>query len=231
MSEAEVLVRLGVALVFGALIGVERQWHHKNAGVKTHSLVALGSATIAIVSTLGLGPNSAPTQLAVGVVTGIGFIGGGVIIVRAGGVQGITTAATLWATSALGLVLGGGYYTVAAMVFLGILFIQFPLRALDAWIDSQSAPSTLLLLCRLAVQCSSAVEDNVRSLSSAFVDQLGTAHVDWSEARSGTEVSLEMRVAMPLAQVAGLRALAQRLAGVDGVSKVEWSASNPVEGD
>src|SRR5437879_944932 len=98
MTDTELAARLLISLFFGALIGIERQWHHKNAGLKTNTLVAVGATAFALVSQHGFGPNSNPAQVAAGVVTGIGFIGGGVIMRRSGNVQGINTAATLWTT-------------------------------------------------------------------------------------------------------------------------------------
>src|SRR5262245_3515051 len=76
---------------------VERQWRHKNAGVRTHALVSVGASTFGLISLLGFGATNNPMLIAGGVVTGIGFIGGGVIMHQGGMIQGINTAATLWA--------------------------------------------------------------------------------------------------------------------------------------
>src|SRR5438132_2340239 len=103
MTDTELAARLLLSLLFGALIGIERQWHHKNAGLKTNTLVAVGATAFALISERGFGPNSNPAQIAAGVVTGIGFIGGGVIMRRSGNVQGINTAATLWTAAGMGL--------------------------------------------------------------------------------------------------------------------------------
>src|SRR5262245_51193109 len=80
LQPAEAAIRLALAFVVGACAGVERQWRHKNAGLRTHTLVAVGAAAFTIVSALGLGPTSSPMLIAAAVVTGIGFIGGGVIM-------------------------------------------------------------------------------------------------------------------------------------------------------
>src|SRR5204863_2093984 len=97
ISTLELIVRLALATVFGMLVGVERQWHHKNAGIKTNTLVSVGAAAFALISHRGFGETNNPAAVAAGVVTGIGFIGAGVIMRRGGSVQGINTAATLWA--------------------------------------------------------------------------------------------------------------------------------------
>jgi putative Mg2+ transporter-C (MgtC) family protein len=139
LSALDLAARVLVACAFGALVGIERQWHHKNAGVRTHALVSLGAAAFAIISLLGFGPTNNPMLIAGGVVTGIGFIGGGVIMHRGPTVQGINTAATLWATASMGLAAGAGYFHVASAVVLAMLFVQFPLWWLEHAIDRVAA--------------------------------------------------------------------------------------------
>jgi putative Mg2+ transporter-C (MgtC) family protein len=138
LSIAELTLRLSLAFILGALVGVERQWHHKHAGLRTHTLVAVGAAAFTIVSSLGLGPTNSPMMIAAGVVTGIGFIGGGVIMHQGPTVQGINTAATLWTTASMGLAAGAGYYALMAMVFTAVLVVQFPLQWVEQWIDRHS---------------------------------------------------------------------------------------------
>jgi uncharacterized membrane protein YhiD involved in acid resistance len=135
---AEVAIRLVLAFVVGACVGVERQWNHKNAGLRTHTLVAVGAAAFTIVSALGLGPTTSPMLVAAGVVTGIGFIGGGVIMHDGHGVHGLNTAATLWTTASMGLAAGGGYYIVTGMIFVAVLMVQCPLVLVEQWIDRAS---------------------------------------------------------------------------------------------
>jgi putative Mg2+ transporter-C (MgtC) family protein len=138
LPTGQVAIRLALASVLGACAGVERQWHHKNAGLRTHTLVAVGAAAFTIVSSLGLGPTNNPMLIAAGVVTGIGFIGGGVIMHRGPTVQGINTAATLWTTASVGLAAGAGYFPVALIVFVVLVLVQFPLQRVETWIDRRS---------------------------------------------------------------------------------------------
>src|SRR2546422_5456749 len=79
MTDLELLARVLLSQVFGLIVGVERQWHHKNAGIKTNTLVAVGSTAFALISARGFGATNNPAAVAAGVVTGIGFIGAGVI--------------------------------------------------------------------------------------------------------------------------------------------------------
>ena len=130
----ELVLRLAAAFLLGALAGIERQWHHKHAGVRTHTLVAVGAATFTLVS-ITLAGRSGSMVIAAGVVTGIGFIGGGVIMHQGEAVQGINTAATLWATASIGLAAGAGYYELMLLVFAALLLVQFPLAWVERWID------------------------------------------------------------------------------------------------
>jgi len=102
------VIRLGLALAFGAVIGVEREWRLKQAGLKTMSLVAMGAAAFGMMTDTFGDDNHNPGQIAAAVVGGIGFLGAGVIMRRGVTVQGLTTAATLWASASVGVASGLG---------------------------------------------------------------------------------------------------------------------------
>jgi len=121
-------LRIALAALFGGLIGIEREWRHKAAGIKTNMLVAIGAAAFAMVSNTFGPTNHNPAQIAAAVVTGIGFVGAGVIIHRGMSVQGVTTAATLWANAAMSLAIGLGQYLAGLSVFAAMLFVQFLMR-------------------------------------------------------------------------------------------------------
>src|ERR1700692_443890 len=97
MHNFQPALQLLMSAVFGTLVGIERQWRHKNAGLKTNALVSVGATAFGLIALGGFGPGSQPTHIAAGVVTGVGFIGAGVIMHRGGSLQGINSAATLWA--------------------------------------------------------------------------------------------------------------------------------------
>jgi putative Mg2+ transporter-C (MgtC) family protein len=152
-------IRIALALVFGAIIGVEREWRHKNAGLKTNTLVAIGSAAFAMMTnTFGPG-NHNPAQLAAAVVGGIGFIGAGVIIHRGATVQGVTTAATLWANASMGVAVGLGYPIIGSLTFAGIIVVQFGLRSAEKAIERRAPPSSEMEL-RVVCDESSLAEVN-----------------------------------------------------------------------
>lgn len=121
----EFILRLFVAGVLGGLIGLEREYRSKVAGFRTHSLVALGSALFMIVSMFGFDDVVAgelqrmvrldPSRVAAGIVSGIGFIGAGAIIFQKNKVRGLTTAAGLWVTAAIGMACGAGMYVLSVV--------------------------------------------------------------------------------------------------------------------
>jgi putative Mg2+ transporter-C (MgtC) family protein len=116
----ETLSSLLLAVAFGALVGIEREIAHRPAGLRTHMLVSLGSCLFTIVS---LNFSAQPAQVAGGIVAGIGFIGAGTIWAEKDKVKGITTAASLWATAAIGLTTGLGDYPLAATVTVLVVVV------------------------------------------------------------------------------------------------------------
>lgn len=125
----ELYLRLFVALIMGALIGFERATKNKDAGVRTHSLVCLGSAAIMVLSGFSEGEYRDPMRLAAQVISGIGFIGAGIIWMdKTSNIKrGLTTAANIWVTSGLGLIIGYGLYDIAIVTFtLMLLSLNLP---------------------------------------------------------------------------------------------------------
>ena len=120
----EQVTRLVLAVILGGLIGWERERSHKPAGLRTHMLVCLGSALITIISISYFTDDYA--RIIAGIVTGIGFIGAGTIIAQGTkGIHGLTTAATLWVASAIGICVGVGWYVLGVIVTILIVLILF----------------------------------------------------------------------------------------------------------
>src|SRR5258708_29882600 len=110
LSDTELIQRLLLAAAVGGLLGAERELRRKSAGFRTNILIALGAAIFTIMSVM-LSPGAADgTRIAAQIVTGIGFLGAGTILHNRDGVQGLTTAATVWVNAALGVAAGGGQY-------------------------------------------------------------------------------------------------------------------------
>jgi putative Mg2+ transporter-C (MgtC) family protein len=129
-------LRLGAAILAGALIGLERQWHQKSAGLRTNTLVAMGSALYVMLS-LDLTAEMAAgdvTRVVGQVVVGVGFLGAGVILHQGMDVQGLTTAATIWCSAAIGSLAGAGYFAEAGIGTLAILFVNSLFMRIDHWL-------------------------------------------------------------------------------------------------
>lgn len=138
--QVEYLVRIFVAACLGILIGSERKNRNKSAGIRTHVIVALGAALIMVVSKYGFMDveRADAARVAAQVVSGIGFLGAGVIFVRNNLVNGLTTAAGIWATAGVGLALGSGMYVVGISSALLVLLIQFVMHRIAYFADVAS---------------------------------------------------------------------------------------------
>jgi len=130
-AEIVMVLRLLLAALLGAIIGYQRERAGKPAGLRTHTLICVGAALFTIASIYGFS-GASPAQVAAGIVAGIGFLGAGAIFHRETGiVQGLTTAATIWAVAAVGLLAGAGLYLISAVataVILIVLLLPHPIR-------------------------------------------------------------------------------------------------------
>lgn len=144
MDERTLIVRLGLALLLGGLLGLERELRGHAAGLRTHLLVSLGSCLFTLVSiTAGQvleGPEPSfvradVTRIASQVVVGIGFLGGGAILRHGTSVQGLTTAANLWLTASVGLAAGFGFFLGASVTVALALGVLVGLRPVEEWIE------------------------------------------------------------------------------------------------
>ncbi len=125
----DITLRLLLAAALGAGIGYQRERANKPAGLRTHMLISLGSALFTVISIFGFNGTVDPSRVAAGVVTGIGFIGAGVILrgVRGEHVVGLTTAASIWAVAAIGMAAGVGMYLIATIVaVIAVLVLMIP---------------------------------------------------------------------------------------------------------
>lgn len=143
---------LVLALALSAAVGVEREIRQKSAGLRTHTLVGFASALILLVSKYGftdvLGDHTVldPSRVAAQIVSGIGFIGGGLIFVRRDAVRGLTTAATIWLVAAVGMAAGAGLWLLAVVVTAGYFLVVFAFTPLAVRLPrSRYAPSRLRL--------------------------------------------------------------------------------------
>ena len=130
----ENLIKLGMAVLVGGVVGAEREFQDKAAGFRTIILITLGSTLFTMFS-VSMDPDSSRTRIAANIVTGIGFLGAGAIVREGGRIAGLTTAATIWLAAALGMGIGAGEleFAGAATVVTLIVLLLFP--RLESWID------------------------------------------------------------------------------------------------
>lgn len=129
----EIFLRFLLAAVWGGLVGIEREYRSKSAGFRTMIMISIGSCFFTLISSTLGGAN--PDRIAANIVTGIGFLGAGVIFRGENRVNGITTAATIWTVSAVGMGIGGGYYFAAGCASMFILVILVVLPYIERQID------------------------------------------------------------------------------------------------
>ncbi len=145
----EIALRLILSVVLGGVIGFERERHNRPAGFRTHILVCSGSALIMMVSAYGFtgqmgeGFLADPGRIAAGVVTGIGFLGAGTILQQRGSVRGLTTAATIWVVSGVGLAAGVGFYLGATLTTVFVLVSLLLLRKVESALFSRNRLNSL----------------------------------------------------------------------------------------
>ena len=210
LSHADLAARIGLALLLGGIVGAEREVYGHPAGVRTHIMVALGSALFAIISTHGFDTfvTSKPTNVRVDVtrvvsqiVVGIGFLGGGTIIKQGFSIRGLTTAASLWVVAAVGTAAGVGSYFAAVLTTAVVVASLVVLRLPRRWLRVRVASRTDTVVARLrrdadpagvvsAIQRLQGVE--VRALT---VREEGGVTVVEFDLRRGADVDLETRLA------------------------------------
>jgi putative Mg2+ transporter-C (MgtC) family protein len=136
LSDAELIQRLLLAAVLGGLIGVEREWRNKEAGLRTNILIAIGSAVFTLMSIELTDARTGDTsRVAAQIVTGIGFLGAGAIMRTDAGIQGLTTAATIWVNAAVGVAAGGGEFHLAVITTGVTLAVLLVLQPIEKYID------------------------------------------------------------------------------------------------
>ena len=217
----EVLLRLALAAVFGAAIGVERELREREAGLRTHLLVSVGSALFTIVSAYGFREflvhggsvvRTDPSRIAAQIVTGIGFLGAGAIIRQGLSVRGLTTAATLWVVAAIGMASGAGYYSAAAITTVLVILSLWPLRVLAHRIFVRFRPERERLVVDLERGRSPGIVLDAVEAAGAHVESLALADED--DRRS---VALDVDFP-PKTRDAVLAAVSD----LEGVKAVQW---------
>lgn len=140
---SDFLLKIGCAFLTGALIGIERQYRQRNAGLRTNILVATGAATFTVLSYAMTSSSGDPSRMAAQIISGIGFLGGGLILKDGVNVRGLNTAATIWCSAACGTLSGSGLYAEAFVLVGCVLFTHIGLRTVCRWIEQKTSGSYL----------------------------------------------------------------------------------------
>lgn len=222
LTLAELTLRIGLAAALGAAIGLERELREREAGLRTHLLVALGAALFTIVSAYAWSDWSFsnrsgivfdPTRIAAQIVTGVGFLGAGAIIRQGLTVRGLTTAATLWAVAAIGMAVGAGYYAAAVITTVIVIVSLWPLRILAYHMFMRIRPEERPLEIELPSGASA------RHVLAA-VEDLGGDVESFQLERSRDGLLVILRAAFP----GGPNEALSRLADLEDVRAVRWSS-------
>jgi putative Mg2+ transporter-C (MgtC) family protein len=206
--QADLAVRMLIAAALGAAIGLEREIHEHPAGMRTHLLVALGSAIFTELSIYafsgGPAPNgSLPTdtsRVAAQIVSGIGFLGAGAILKYGTSIRGLTTAASLWTAAAIGMAAGAGEWLIAGVGTFIVLFSLWPLNALIARLHK---PGQHVIRLRLEVGRLEALGDMSRLLVDRRVEMAGINSQRISKGRYEVELDLRLPTAVRPQDVIG----------------------------
>ena len=216
-------VNLGVALGCGALIGSERQVRQRMAGLRTNALVALGAASFVIFS--GLYPDEvSPTRVAAQIVSGIGFLGAGIIFRDGFNVHGLNTAATLWCSAGVGMMAGHGAWDHALLLTGLVVFVNLGLRPLVKLLKRYTrAGMPVIRAFRVQVSIDPAQEADVRALMLRTLT-LGGLHISEIGVTAGDLGRLDLSATVTAEAVgeAALEQAVQRLAAEPGLIRVRW---------
>lgn len=231
ISMQQTAAHLAVALALGAAIGFERQWRQRLAGLRTNTLVALGAATFVVFEAL-MPDNGSPTRVAAQVVSGIGFLGAGIIFREGLNVRGLNTAATLWCSAAVGVLAGAGAWLQATLAATLVVGVNLLLRPLVQRISAQPLTSVELPSgYTVSVVCQGEREAYVRalmlqslSLGALHLRRLESANIEGSD-RVGVTAALtaDGRPDVVLEQIVG------RLSLEPAVTAARWSVEALIE--
>ncbi|MCU1257618.1 MAG: putative Mg(2+) transport ATPase [Bryobacterales bacterium] len=226
-------IRMVAALLLGGVIGLERQWRQRMTGLRTNALVAVGSAMFVMMGGLIAGDGS-QGRVAAYVVSGIGFLGGGVILKDGFNIRGLNTAATLWCTAAVGTLAGLGRMELAAMGAAGVLSANLILRPVAYLVNRTPVlKEEHEILYRLRCTCRTADEANFRTI---LIQNVGRSQLSLialqsvdDELLARVNVKAYLKTLGPKEQ--GLEQIVTRLSLEAGVSAISWEVVAAVDAE
>ncbi|MBS1782346.1 MAG: MgtC/SapB family protein [Bacteroidetes bacterium] len=221
LSWSEIILRLLLASLFGAFVGLERERKSETAGMRTHMMVCVGSCLIMMVSAFGFAdilgtPNVTldPSRIAAQVVSGIGFIGAGtILLLKQGTIRGLTTASGLWTVAAVGLATGSGMYFAAAATTFIALAILWALKPLERMYAAKYKQRTLRIV--------TGSEDDSKSLLETFAQEPYSKMQTFTMERVEADFVFEVRFVNP--DFAKAEVLLELLKGKIFIKEISWN--------
>ncbi|WP_043268138.1 MgtC/SapB family protein [Streptomyces sp. CT34] len=229
LTVIDFLIRLATGVACGALIGVERQWRARMAGLRTNALVAAG-ATLFVLYSTAVGDSGSPTRVASYVVSGIGFLGGGVILRDGAGVRGLNTAATLWCSAAVGVLAASGRLALAVLGTLAVLAVHLVLRPAGRLLDrapSSGSDPDAAVHATVHVVCERRAETHIRALLLQALTASGLTPTGLRASRESEDTTgfrAAVTVSGDIAQA--LEQVITRLSLEPGVRDLHWHLSD-----
>lgn len=220
-----VAMNMGLAVFCGALIGSERQVRQRMAGLRTNALVALGAACFVVFSGL-FDDELSPTRVGAQVVSGIGFLGAGIIFRHGFTVHGLNTAATLWCSAAVGLISGAGAYVLAAMATGFVIFVNLGLRPLVKWLKRKTrAGLPVTQEFRVFMTCRQSEEREVRQTIMTSLAATSAQVVSFESSRND-EQDLQLELILSINDLADdtINSVLSPLLIAPNVHSLNWEA-------
>jgi putative Mg2+ transporter-C (MgtC) family protein len=228
------LLKLLTAGTLGVLVGVERQWHQGLAGMRTNGMVAIASAAFVSLPTLLPEDGTGPAHMANYIVTGIGFLGGGVILREGTSVRGLNTAATMWATAAVGALIGCGLFAPAVSLAACILVINVLLRPIVRVVNRLAAQhgGGSAMTYQIAFTCRS---ESVAMIKQTLLQDLDTRHLALRALRTSDENGANQMVSAEIIAYGPddqrIETLVAGLSTLPTVTSASWSTQASAETD
>ena len=209
-----VVIRVVLAAVAGALVGLEREFHGRAAGMRTHMMVALGAALAAMIGLFTvkeLGVSSDPMRVGAQVISGVGFLGAGTILLRGGGsrITGLTTAAGLWTAASIGLAVGIGFYVNTFMTVIAVMLTFTLITSLEMFLNRKRQ--------RMAIYLELESVDAVAPMLEMLRTEYGLMEAQVTPPRSGTAPHVGMEILVRVPQKLSTAANLQRFTDLEHV--------------
>jgi putative Mg2+ transporter-C (MgtC) family protein len=226
VTPIEIGVRLGLAVLLGAAIGTERQWRQRMAGLRTNALVSLGAAGFVVFSATASGADS-PTRVAAQIVSGIGFLGAGVILREGVNIRGLNTAATLWCSAMVGMFAGGGQYVAAALAGAFVVGTNLFRRPRVRLINRQPlGAAEIATHYSVEFRCQGQEEAHIRALllQAATSAGLGLRRLTSENLEDSPQVTVSAALVSPSRNDAALEQIIGRMSLEPCVTAAHWNA-------